>query len=379
MALVLNDDQEMLRDAAHGFIQKNASVAELRRVRDERSEDGFSRDLWRAMAEQGFAGVLIDEDHGGSEFGHVAAGVIASELGKTLAPSPFISTAVMAATAISRGGSEEQKSEHLPAIAGGERVFSLAVEEGAKHNPQRIATRAERSGNGFKLTGEKRFVADGGAADYHIIAARTAGAEDEAEGVTLFLVPANAPGLSARAAPYVDSRNYAELSLEGVEVDGGAVLGELDKGGGLLSGVLNAGRGALSAEMHGLSQASFDMTIDYLKTRTQFGTEIGRFQALQHRAAHLWTELELAESAVLKGQQALDENFDGAGPFIALAKAKSGAVARLATQEAIQMHGGIGMTDEHDIGFYLKRARAADELFGDADYHAGQIATLRGY
>jgi len=379
MALVLTDDQEMLRDAARGFLQRRSPVSELRRVRDERVEGGFSREIWREMAEQGFTGVLVPESYGGSEFGYVAAGLIAAEMGRTLAPSPYLSSAVIGASAIGRAGAGAQKDQHLPGIASGETIVALAVDEGAKHDPARIALKAERAGNGFRLTGAKTFVADGGAADLFIVAARTAGAAGETDGLTLFLVPADARGLSATATPAIDSRDYADLSFEGVELDADAVLGEVDQGHALLEHALNAGRGVLAAELEGTSEQAFDMTLDYLKTRKQFGQEIGSFQALQHRAAHLWTELELVESAVLKALQTLDENFEGAGAICALAKAKAGSVARLATQEAIQMHGGIGMTDEHDIGFYLKRARAADELYGDADFHAGRIAALRGY
>ena len=379
MALVLNEDQEMLRDAARGFLRRRSPVSELRRVRDEQVEGGFSRDIWREMAEQGFAGVLVSEEYGGSGFGHVAAGLIANEMGRTLAPSPFLSSAVLGAAALGRAGTDGQKGEYLPGIAGGELITAMAVDEGDKHKPEHVTLKAEKSGNGFKLTGAKTFVADGGAADLLIVSARTAGADEDQQGVTLFLVPADAKGVTINTTPTVDNRNYADITLDGVEVDGDAVLGEVDNGFVLLESVLNAGRSVLAAEMEGLAKESFDMTVDYLKTRKQFGKIIGTFQGLQHRAAHLWTELELVESAVLKALQTLDENFDGAGAIAALAKAKAGSVARLATQEAIQMHGGIGMTDEHDIGFYMKRARAADELFGDADFHAGRIAMLRGY
>lgn len=378
MALILNEDQEMLRDAARGFLTRRSPVSELRRVRDEAVTDGFSRDIWREMAEQGFAGVLIGEDHGGSAFGHVGAGVIAAEMGATLAPSPYLSTAVLGARALSQG-SAAQQDEYLPRIASGALLTALALDEGPKHRPARIAMRAEKSGNGFKLTGRKSFVPEGGAADLLIVAARTAGSDDEAEGVTLFLVPAGADGVTPRVTPAVDSRNYADIAFEGVQVDGEAVLGEIDHGQAVLNGVLTAGRAVLAAEMEGLSRQAFAMTVDYLKTRKQFGQPLGAFQGLQHRAAHLWMELELVESAVLKALQELDAGSDFAPLVASLAKSKAGSVARQATQEAVQMHGGIGMTDEHDIGLYLKRARVADELLGDAAFHADQIARLRGY
>ncbi len=378
MALILNEDQEMLRGAARGFLNRRSPVSELRHVRDEAVAGGFSKDIWREMAEQGFAGVLIGEEHGGSAFGHVGAGVIAAEMGRTLAPSPFLSTAVLGASALAQGSAAQQQ-EYLPGIASGELLTALALDEGPKHRPARIAMTAEKSGNGFKLTGRKSFVPEGGAADLLIVAARTAGSEDEAEGVTLFLVPADADGVTPSVTPAVDSRNYAGIAFDGVKVDGGAVLGEIDQGQKTLKGVLAAGRAVLAAEMEGLSRQAFAMTVDYLKTRKQFGQSLGSFQGLQHRAAHLWMELELVESAVLKALQELDAGSDFAPIVASLAKSKAGSVARLATQEAVQMHGGIGIADEHDIGLYLKRARVADELLGDAAFHADQIARLRGY
>lgn len=378
MPLILNEDQEMLRDAARGFLNRRSPVSELRRVRNEAIAGGFSKDIWREMAGQGFAGVLIGEEHGGSAFGHVGAGVIAAEMGRTLAPSPYLSTAVLGASALAHG-SAAQQDEYLPKIASGALLTALALDEGPKHRPARIAMTAEKAGNGFKLTGRKSFVPEGGAADLLIVAARTAGSDDEAEGVTLFLVPADAEGVTPCVTPAVDSRNYADIAFEGVQVDGGAVLGEIDQGQETLKNVLAAGRAVLAAEMEGLSRQAFAMTVDYLKTRKQFGQNLGSFQGLQHRAAHLWMELELVESAVLKALQELDAGSDFAPLVASLAKSKAGSAARLATQEAVQMHGGIGMTDEHDIGLYLKRARVADELLGDAAFHADQIARLRGY
>jgi alkylation response protein AidB-like acyl-CoA dehydrogenase len=379
MPLVLDEDQEMLRESAHGFIQDRSPVSALRRLRDEDVAERFDRGLWREMAEMGFAGVLVPEAQGGSGFGFVGAGVIAEEMGRTLTASPFLSTAVMAATALGQLGTEEQKERHLTGIAGGEALFALAVDEGRKHSPRRIEARAERSGNGFKLSGAKTFVADGLAADQLIVAARTAGAEDEEEGITLFLVEAHAKGVSAERMATVDERGHARLRFEGVELDGDAVLGEVDQGYRGLERVLNGGRTILSAEMTGAASAAFEMSTDYLKERKQFGVPIGSFQALQHRAAHLLAEIEMARAVTLQAAQAMDEEMDAAGPTVSLAKAKAGQVAKLATQEAIQMHGGIGMTDEYDIGFYLKRVRVAQEMLGDPDFHANRLAGALRY
>ncbi|GJL94680.1 MAG: isovaleryl-CoA dehydrogenase [Hyphococcus sp.] len=379
MALVLTEEQEMLRDSARGFLDEKAPVSALRKLRDTNDENGFSRDLWKEMAEMGWAGILVDEEHGGADFGFVGAGVIAEEMGRTLTASPFLSTSILAATALTKIGADAQKQEHLPKIAAGASLFALAVDEGRKHGPSKVAMSAEKSGNGFKLSGDKTFVADGHVADHIIVAARTAGAAGEKAGLTLFLVDAKAKGVSAERTIMVDSRNAARLKFDNVEATGDDILGEVDGGYEALEGVLNAGRAGLAAEMSGSAQQAFTMTIDYLKERKQFGSEIGSFQALQHRAAHLYSEIELMKSAVLKSLQDLDAHYGMAGIICSLAKAKAGEVAKLASQEAVQMHGGIGMTDEYDIGFYMKRIRVAQEMFGDSAFHADRLAQMRGY
>jgi len=379
MPLVLTEEQEMLRDAAKGWLADNGPVAQLRKLRDARDETGFDRGQWREMAEMGWAGIVVPEEYGGADFGFVGAGVVAEEMGRNLTASPFLSTAILGATAINKIGSDAQKTEHLPKIAAGEALYALAVDEGRKHNPAATSMRAEKSGNGFRLSGEKTFVADGHVADHIIVAARTAGAPGEEAGVTLFLVDAKQKGVLVERTIMVDSRNAARVTFEDVEVTGEEVLGDVDAGFGALEGVLNAGRAGLAAELSGSAQAAFESTVQYLKDRKQFGVEIGRFQALQHRAAHLYSEIELAKSAVLKCLQDLDHNFHIAGPTVALAKAKVGEVAKLASQEAVQMHGGVGMTDEYDIGFYMKRIRVAQEMFGDFNFHADRLAALRGY
>ncbi|MEL6370499.1 MAG: acyl-CoA dehydrogenase [Pseudomonadota bacterium] len=379
MPLVLNEEQQMLKDAARGFLSEKAPVAALRKLRDSNDPDGFDRGLWKEMAEMGWAGILIDEEFGGSEFGYVGAGVIAEEMGRTLTASPFQSTALLAATALQKFAGDKQKQATLPAIATGERLLAFAVDEGNKHHPDRVALAAEKSGNGFKLNGEKSFVADGHVADQLIVAARTGGAAGEKEGLSLFLVDADRAGIDIERTSMVDSRNAARIRFENVDVTGDDLIGAADGAYMAIEGVLSAGRAGLAAEMSGAAQAAFEMTTDYLKQRTQFGTTIGTFQALQHRAAHLYSELELAKSVVLKSLQELDANFGMAGLICSLAKAKVGEAAKLSALEAIQMHGGIGMTDEYDIGFYLKRIRVAQEMFGDSAYHADRIATMRGY
>ncbi|MEA1941725.1 MAG: acyl-CoA dehydrogenase family protein [Pseudomonadota bacterium] len=379
MAMVLNEEAGMLKDAARGYLTTSAPVSQLRKLRDSGSEDGFDRSTWAAMADMGWTGVLVPEDHGGAEMGHVAAGVIAEEMGRTLTASPYISTAIMGATALTRHGSDAQKSEWLPKIVSGEAITAVAADEGRKHNPSRVAVKAERAGNGFKLNGRKSFVAEGHVADMLIVSARTAGSETEAEGITLFLVPRDAAGVSIDRKDTVDSRHAADITLDNVEVTADAVLGEIDNGLGALEAVLDAGRAGLSAEMSGSAQQCLDSTVGYLQERKQFGQIIGSFQALQHRAAHLYSEIELGKSIVLKALQTLDAAPDHAAMMVCAAKAKLGQVAQLAAREGIQMHGGMGMTDEFDIGLYIKRIRVAEALYGDANYHADKFARMRNY
>jgi alkylation response protein AidB-like acyl-CoA dehydrogenase len=379
MALVLNEEQSMLRDSARGLISDKAPVSHLRQLRDNKDATGFSRDLWKTFAEMGFSGLLVPENFGGSGLGCVEAGIVMEEIGRTLMPSPFLSTAVVAASALSRGGSAAQKSEYLPKIAEGALLAALAIDEGAKHRPLQTKMQAVRSGNGFKLNGAKAFVVDGHTADVVIVAARTAGAAGERDGLTLFLVDPKTKGIATERTAMVDSHNAARILFDNVEVNADSVLGEVDQGYQLLEGVLNIGRGAVAAEMVGVSEEVFGRTVGYLRERKQFGKLIGEFQALQHRAAQLYIEIEITRAAVMKALQTLDGNFEKAGAAVAVAKARAGSTATLAVQEGVQMHGGMGMTDQFDIGFFMKRARVCQELFGDSNFHADQLARMKSY
>jgi alkylation response protein AidB-like acyl-CoA dehydrogenase len=379
MALVLTEEQSMLRDSARGLISDKAPVSHLRQLRDAGDATGFSRELWRTFAEMGFAGLLIPEEFGGSALGCVEAGVIMEEIGRTLMPSPFLSTAVLAASALSRGGSAAQQLQYLPKIADGSLLAALAVDEGAKHRPLMTNMQAVRSGNGFRLRGDKAFVVDGHTADLLIVAARTAGTAGERHGLTLFLVDPATRGIAIERTVMVDSHNAARIAFDNAEVNADGVLGEIDQGGTLLEGVLNIGCGAVASEMVGLSEEVFGRTVAYLKERKQFGRPIGEFQALQHRAAQLYIEIEITRAAVLKALQTLDGDFAGATAAVAVAKARAGSTATRAVQEGVQMHGGMGMTDQFDIGFFMKRARVCQELFGDSNYHADQLARMRNY
>jgi alkylation response protein AidB-like acyl-CoA dehydrogenase len=376
MPLYLTEDQTMLRDTAKPFIADAAPVKHLRTLRDTHDETGFSRDLWSQFAEMGFTGIMVPEANGGLGLGNVEAGIVLEEIGRNLTPSPFLTTAVAAVEALKASG--RLSEEWLPKIASGAAIVALAVDEGAKHHPSAATLKAERSGNGFKLTGTKTFVLNGHVADMMIVVARTAGAAGEQAGLTLFAVPKDA-GQTADPRRLVDSSLASHVKFDGVEVDADAVIGDVDGGWAVLTKLLDAGRVGAAAEMIGVGSAAMDMTVDYLKQRKQFGKLIGEFQALQHRAAHLYGEMEVARATVLKAQQLLDSDDPRARLAVAVAKAKTGKAVRLSVQEAVQMHGGIGMTDEYDIGLYMKRDRALEEFFGDARYHAERVARMSGY
>ena len=375
MPLFLNEDQTMLRDTARDFVADSAPVSHMRKLRDDNDQTGFSRDLWKQFADMGFTGILIDEAQGGLGLGHVEAGVVLEEIGRNLSPSPFLQTAVAAVEAM-KGTPHAER--WFPGILAGETVAALAIDEGAKHRSS-VAMKAERAGNGFKLTGAKQFVHHGHVADVLIVAARTAGSADDESGVTLFAVPKDAAGMSAKAERLTDASLAARIEFDGVEVDADAVIGEVDAGRTPLDRLLRAGRAGAAAEMLGVGAGAMDMTVNYLKERKQFGTLIGTFQALQHRAAHLYSEMEVARAAVLKAQQLLDAGDEKADAAVSVAKAMTGLATMLSVQEGIQMHGGIGMTDEYDIGFFMKRQRVLAELFGDANFHADRLARAAGY
>ena len=370
--LMLTEDETMLRDAARGFLDGAAPVRNLRENRDQGR--AFDTGLWKEMAQMGWAGVLVSEDNGGSDMGHRAAGILAEEMGQTLVASPFISSAVIAATALRNAA-----SDRLAGIADGSLLYALAVDEGAKHGPAKTAMRAEKSGPAFRLSGRKTFVADGASADRVLVLARTAGSAGETEGLTLFDLDASRAGISRSAKNTVDSRDFAQIDFDGVEATGDDVVGEVDGGHAAIARALNAGQAALSAELTGLSAGAFAMTAGYLKERRQFDRIIGTFQALQHRAAHMWSEIEVTASAIANAGRVLDEKPDESELAVSIAKARATKTAKLVVSEGVQMHGGIGMTDEFDMGFYMKRARVGAEWLGDYGYHAARVARARGF
>jgi alkylation response protein AidB-like acyl-CoA dehydrogenase len=379
MSLILTEEQSMLRDSARDFLAGQAPVSALRALRDSNDPDGFSRPLWRQFAAMGFSGVLIPESHGGLGLGHVEAGVVMEQIGRNLTASPFLASSIVAATALGLGGSPEQKRVWLPRLANSEAIATLAVDESAKHRPLILDTLGRPDGDGLVLNGTKTFVLDAHVADLFIVAVRTAGEPGDVAGISLCLVEAGAQGIEIERTVMVDAHNAARVTLRDVRVGASSILGMLHGSAPLLTSSLDAARAGAAAELLGLADEDLSRTVDYLKQRRQFGHLIGEFQALQHRAALLYTELEITRAAVLKAQQSLDEGSSNASDLVSIAKSRAGKTATLAVQEAVQMHGGMGMTDEFDIGFFMKRARVLQELFGDANFHLNQLAQRRGY
>jgi alkylation response protein AidB-like acyl-CoA dehydrogenase len=375
---LLTEEQNMLRDSAKGWVTDHSPVSAMRKLRDSGSETGFDPSTFKSIAGMGWTGVVIPEDFGGSDFGYRSMGVILEEFGRKLVAAPLIGSAIGAAGAISLGGTDAQKNEWLPQIASGEAVAALAIDEGPRFAPEKIAMAATKKGASYVLTGNKTFVHEGLAANVFVVAARTSGKAGDDKGLTLFLVPANAKGLSRKRRELIDSRGYADLKFDNVEVGASAVLGQADNGGGLLTKVLDRVYASIAAEEIGLALQAFETTVEYMKTRMQFGQTIGSFQALQHRAANLFTQIQLARPTVDEALTAIDNDADDVSEMASLAKAVANDLVNMTTREMIQLHGGIGMTDAHDAGFYIKRARTLEASFGSSAYHRERYARLKG-
>ena len=366
----LTEEHTLLRDAARGFVQDKMPTTHLRALRDAGNAEGFDRAMWAEMAAMGWTGILVPEDFGGAALGYVGLGLVLQEAGRTLAPSPLLSTAMIGASALLLGGSDAQKADLLPKIADGSAIVALAIDETAHHAPTRIALRAEPSGSGWTLTGAKTYVADGHAATHLLVAARAP------DGPALFIVPADAPGVTRKTLRTVDSRGAADIAFDAVSLGADA---RLSGGADYIDAVLDRARIGLAAEMLGQSQQAFEIIADYLKTRTQFGQLIGAFQAMQHRAGKMLVELELTQSCVAAALSALDANRNDVAELASLAKARAAETLHLISNEMVQMHGGIGMTDAHDSGLYMKRARVAEALYGSASFHRDRYAALNGF
>lgn len=378
MTFVLTEDQEMLRDTAVNFTRDELPVKHLRTLRDN-GKNGVDPEARQKLAELGFFGVLIPEEYDGVGMGLTAMGQVMEAQGRTLASTPLLQTACIGASALLLGGTEAQKKEWLPKVASGEVTTALALDEGSHHNPTGVATEAESNGQGYTLNGAKKYVQDGHHADVFIVVARTFGEAGDTHGLTLFLVPRDAKGLSVQTLNTVDSHGAAHLTLENVQVSEDHILGAPDKGHDILEPVLDRARIALAAEMLGSSLAAFEMTLEYLQTRKQFGQLIGSFQALQHRAAQMFTDIELTKSCVAAALSAVDEQRNDIAELASLAKARAGETVHLVSNDTVQLHGGIGMTDDHESGFYMKRARVQEALLGSASFHRDRYAQMNGF
>jgi alkylation response protein AidB-like acyl-CoA dehydrogenase len=375
----LTEEQSLIKDQAKSWATEQAPVSKFREMRDSSVEQRFTPATWNAMVDMGWTGILIPEEYGGSDLGYLTFGVVLEELGRQLTASPLVASALVGASAILLGGNDQQKQLVLPKIVDGSAILTLAVDEGPRHAPAQTALSAESKGDGFVLTGSKTFVLEGMAATSFVVAARTSGQAGDTHGITLFLVPGDSTGITRTAMRTADSRGYAQLQFDGVEVGSDAVLGSTDEGFALLDGVLDCARAGICAEMMGTAAQAFDMTLEYLKTREQFGRVIGSFQALGHRAAGLFSQMELSRSCGETALQALDAGAENVPQMSSLAKAKVGEFLFDMSNQLIQIHGGIGMTDEFDAGLYLKRARSLEALFGNQAFHRDRYARVLGF
>ncbi|WOJ98027.1 acyl-CoA dehydrogenase family protein [Congregibacter brevis] len=379
MTLVLNEEQQMLKESAAGFLASKATVGHLRKLRDSGDELGFEPAVWQEMVEMGWAGIAIPEAYGGLGYGYTGLGVVLEQAGRHLSASPLEASVLVGATAINCLGTEPQKATWLAAIAAGERQVTLALQESGAFDPAAVAATATRDGDAYVVSGEKRMVLDAKSADAFVVIARSSGAVGDQEGLSAFLVPADAAGLSVTSCDMVDSRQCGSVALDGVRLTSDALMGGEGDAWAGLDRTLDIAAIGFSAQLLGLSLEAFERTMDYIRERKQFGTVIGSFQGLQHRAAHLFAELELARSIVLKALQAVDADDENLSRLASAAKAKLSEVARLASNEGVQMHGGVGMTDEYDIGLYMKRSRVLEHLMGDYYYHLDRFARIGGY
>ena len=379
MKLILTEEEQFLKDTAKNFAEERCPISHFRSLRDNNDPNLWDKGIWKEMTTLGWPGILIPEEYGGSNFGITGISVILEECAKTLTPSPLFATGVLGAFSITKFGNNDQKQNYLPKISDGDLTTALAVDESSHHNPADTEMVAKKDGKKFILNGKKTFVIDGASADLLIVLARTSGNKGESSGLTLFLVDSNDDGIEKIKLDMADSRNYANINFKNVEVSDKNILGDEETGGETAENILDIGRIAIASEMLGNAEAAFETTLDYLKQRKQFGVLIGSFQALQHRAAEMFCELELTKSSVMAAMKAADESSNELQRLSSLSKTMAGETLHLVSNEAVQMHGGIGVTDEYDIGFFLKRARVAEQIFGSAKFHTERYANISGF
>jgi acyl-CoA dehydrogenase len=374
VSLVLSEDQELIAKTALDFIAAESPVSRMRALRDAADPVGFSRDLWKQMAELGWLGIPFPESIGGAGMGFAELAIVLEALGRNLVPEPFLSSVLLGGQTLLLAGSETQQAEWLAPMIQGEKILTLAYQEAqSRYDLSKIDTRAEKRGKGYVLSGEKVHVFDGQTADAIVVSALTPG------GLSLFVVPADSAGVRRERQLRLDSRAAAIVRLESVEVGADALIGNEGQGGETLERAVDRATVGLCADMLGGMAQAFDLTLAYLKEREQFGVRIGTFQALKHRAAKLFIEIELSRSASMAAARAVDSDDPELGKLVSLAKARCSDTFVLAGNEGVQIFGGVGMTDEYDIGFYLKRARASELTFGDSAWHRDRWACLSGY
>lgn len=381
MSFLLNDEQRQLGDSATEFLNAQSPISLQRRLRDERAPLGFEPALWQQVVDLGWPAAVFPEAYDGLGVGYAGLGAVFEAMGRTLAALPLLSSVVLCGELLLAAGSEEQRQRWLPGLVDGQQRLALALDEQGRHHPERIKTRAQRNaqGNAWVLDGEKWFVIDGIGASWLIVVARVLDAQGADEGLGLFMVEAAQAGVTLAPTLLADSRNHARLQLAGVEIADDLRLNASADGGQALDAALDRARICLAAEGLGLLREAFERTNAYLKERVQFDVPIGSFQALQHRMARLYTELEMLQSCVRAALSAIDTQDAELALLASLAKARASDLCEKLMNEAVQLHGGIGVTDEFDLGLMVKRARVLQHSLGDGVFHRNRYARLKGF
>jgi len=374
----LSEEQRLLKESVEGLLGDAYDFDSRKKYMNEKG--GWSRAIWSRFAEQGLLGLPFSEADGGFGAGAVETMIVMEALGRALVIEPYLATVVIAGGLLRQGGTPAQKEAHIPSIIDGTKTFAFAqLEKNSRYDLFDVATSAKKKGGGWVIDGEKFVVLNGEAADTLIVTARTRGRQREVDGIGVFLVPAGAKGIAKKAYPTQDGLHAADITFTGVEVGNEAAIGDAENGLPLIERAVDEARAALCAEAVGLMDESLKATVEYLKTRKQFGVPIGSFQTLQHRAADMFVALEQARSMSMFAAMACDfENAKERATSVAAAKVQIGKSAKFVGQQSIQLHGGIGMTMEAKIGHYFKRLTMIENIFGDTEYHLRRVTESGG-
>ena len=374
MTLIINEEQKMLKESTKEFLDSKSPLSSMRNLRDNNFQT-YNKDLWVEMVEMGWTSLTIPEKYNGLNFGYVGLGQVLEEMGRKLTVSPIISTVLMSSTLINLSKNEILKTKLFQEIMNGSKLLTLAHEEGKHHNSNSLDTLISKEEDFFVLNGKKNFVIDGSISDYLIVSAK----DESGSNTLIVLVDADTNGIKFNHKVHMDSRTYSDITFNNVKIEKDNFLSSNGDGFSIMDKTFDIARIGLASEMLGSVQEAFEITMAYLKEREQFGVKIGSFQALQHRSALMFGEIELCKSIVLKALQSIDSNDSNLSKQASLAKAKLGLVFKLVSNEAVQMHGGIGMTDDSDIGFFLKRTGVTQRTFGDSNYHLDRVAKTNNY